>query len=123
MMENVGSAVGSDVVAGGLAGRGAGGIVSRPRLFERLAPARVSVVAAPAGSGKTVLLRSWIGDDDLTDCAAWVPTRRPPLSPWQIGLNCDLARSQWVMRSHPWSLRRSALPLFLQVLSYLGSGD
>jgi LuxR family maltose regulon positive regulatory protein len=55
---------------------GAGGIVSRPRLFERLAAARVSVVSAPAGSGKTVLLRSWIGDAGLTDCAAWVPVAR-----------------------------------------------
>jgi ATP/maltotriose-dependent transcriptional regulator MalT len=38
-----------------------GGAVSRPRLFGRLgAPARVSVVSVPPGSGKTVLLRSWI---------------------------------------------------------------
>src|SRR6516225_9284536 len=61
MMGNVGSAVGSDAVAGGVAGPGAGGIVSRPRLFGRLAAsARVTMVSAPPGSGKTVLLRSWI---------------------------------------------------------------
>jgi LuxR family transcriptional regulator, maltose regulon positive regulatory protein len=42
------------------------GVVSRPGLFERLAgAARVTVVAAPAGSGKTVLLRSWIGQAGL----------------------------------------------------------
>jgi len=34
--------------------------------------ARVTVVAAPAGSGKTVLLRSWIGQAGLADRAAWV---------------------------------------------------
>ena len=35
-----------------------GGIVSRPRLFERLGTsARVTVVSALSGSGKTVLLR------------------------------------------------------------------
>jgi LuxR family maltose regulon positive regulatory protein len=77
MMENVGSAIGTAAVAGGLAGPGAGGVVSRPRLFERLAaPARVTVVSAPAGSGKTVLLRSWIDHAGLTDCAAWVPVGR-----------------------------------------------
>jgi LuxR family maltose regulon positive regulatory protein len=45
-------------------------------LFERLGTARVSVVSAPAGSGKTVLLQSWIGHAGLTGCAAWVPVGR-----------------------------------------------
>jgi LuxR family maltose regulon positive regulatory protein len=46
--------------------------VSRPGLFERLAAsARVTVVSA--GSGKTVLLRSWIDQAGLEDSAAWVP--------------------------------------------------
>jgi LuxR family maltose regulon positive regulatory protein len=76
MMGTMLSAVGSDAVAGGLTGHGAG-IVSRHRLFERLAaPARVTVVSAPAGSGKTVLLRSWIDHADLTNGAAWVPVTR-----------------------------------------------
>jgi LuxR family maltose regulon positive regulatory protein len=71
------TAFGSDAVAGGLAGPGAGRIVSRPRLFERLAaPARVTVVSAPAGSGKTVLLRSWIGHAGLTGSAARVHVGR-----------------------------------------------
>jgi hypothetical protein len=74
MIGNMGSAVGSDAVAGGVAGPGAGGIVSHPRLFERLAaPARVAVVSAPRGSGKTVLLRSWISQ---AGSAAWVPVGR-----------------------------------------------
>ena len=34
--------------------------------------ARVTVVSAPAGSGKTVLLRSWIGEAGLAGSAAWV---------------------------------------------------
>jgi LuxR family transcriptional regulator, maltose regulon positive regulatory protein len=51
-----------------------GGIVSRGKLFERLRGAgRVAVVSAPAGSGKTVLLRSWIGAAGLADSSAWVP--------------------------------------------------
>ena len=51
----------SDVVVGRDAAPGAGGFVLRPGLFGRLgAPARVTVVSAPPGSGKTVLLRSWI---------------------------------------------------------------
>ena len=71
------SAVGSDAVAGGVTGPGAGGVVSRPRLFGRLAaPARVTVVSGPPGSGKTVLLRSWIGEADLAGRAAWVPVGR-----------------------------------------------
>jgi LuxR family maltose regulon positive regulatory protein len=41
---------------------------------ERLGAAgRVSVVSAPPGSGKTVLLRSWIGEAGLAGRAAWVP--------------------------------------------------
>jgi len=51
-----------------------GGIVLRPRLFGQLAGlARVGVVSAPAGSGKTVLLRSWIGQAGLAGRTAWVP--------------------------------------------------
>src|SRR5215471_10026684 len=61
MIGAMGSVAGADEVAGGAAGPGAGGVVSRPRLLGRLGAARVSVVSAPAGSGKTVLLRSWIG--------------------------------------------------------------
>src|SRR5262250_386390 len=72
MIGTMGSAVGSGAVAGGAAGRGAGGVVSRPRLFGRLGAARVSVVSAPPGSGKTVLLRSWISGAGVAGRAAWV---------------------------------------------------
>jgi LuxR family transcriptional regulator, maltose regulon positive regulatory protein len=53
------------------------GIVSRAGLFERLeGAARVTQVSAPAGSGKTFLLRSWIAESGRADSAAWVPVVR-----------------------------------------------
>jgi LuxR family maltose regulon positive regulatory protein len=46
-------------------------------LFERLRAAeRVVHVSAPAGSGKTFLLRSWIAAEGLGDRAAWVSVGR-----------------------------------------------
>jgi len=49
------------------------GVVSRPVLFGRLAEAeRVVQMSAPAGSGKTVLMRSWIAEAGLAGRAAWV---------------------------------------------------
>jgi LuxR family transcriptional regulator, maltose regulon positive regulatory protein len=49
------------------------GVVSRPGLFQRLTQAqRVVQVSAPPGSGKTVLLRSWIAESGLAARAAWV---------------------------------------------------
>ena len=49
------------------------GVVSRPGLFRRLAEAqRVVQVSAPPGSGKTVLLRSWIAESGLAERTAWV---------------------------------------------------
>ena len=88
MMRDVESAVEPDDVAGGVAGPGAGSIVSRPRLFERLAAsARVTVVSAPPGSGKTVLLRSWIGQAGLAERAAWVLLGRGERDPQQFWLS------------------------------------
>jgi LuxR family transcriptional regulator, maltose regulon positive regulatory protein len=49
-------------------------VVCRPALFARLTGAgRVTVLSAPAGSGKTLLLRSWIAEAGLAERAAWVP--------------------------------------------------
>ena len=51
--------------------------LARPALFERLsaaAPGTVTLVCAPAGSGKTVLLRSWAAGAD--QAVAWVTVER-----------------------------------------------
>jgi LuxR family transcriptional regulator, maltose regulon positive regulatory protein len=61
--------------------------VSRPRLFGRLgARARVSVVSAPPGSGKTVLLRSWMSWAGVAGRAAWVPAGRGERDPQRFWL-------------------------------------
>jgi LuxR family transcriptional regulator, maltose regulon positive regulatory protein len=78
LLGGAGSVVEPDAAADDAAHLGAGGVVSRPRLFGRLGAARVSVVSASAGSGKTVLLRSWIGQPGLAGSAAWVP-----IWPWE----------------------------------------
>src|SRR5499433_195716 len=88
MIGTMGSVAGADAVAGGAAGLGAGGIVARPRLGRRLAAqARVSVVSAPPGSGKTVLLRSWIGQAGVAGRAAWVPAGRGERDPQRFWLS------------------------------------
>ena len=46
----------------------------------------MTVVAAPAGSGKTVLLRSWIGVAGLAERAAWVPVGRDERDPQRLWL-------------------------------------
>jgi LuxR family maltose regulon positive regulatory protein len=71
-----------------LAHPGAGGVVPRPGLFELLQmSARVTVVSAPAGSGKTVLLRSWISETGLADRVAWVSARPDECDPQRFWLS------------------------------------
>jgi LuxR family transcriptional regulator, maltose regulon positive regulatory protein len=75
-------------VAGHAARAGLGGVVPRPGLYERLgASARVTVLSAPPGSGKTVLVRSWIGQRGLADRAAWVPVGRGEQDPQRFWLS------------------------------------
>ena len=63
-------------------------MVSRARLFERLGTAeRVVHVSAPAGSGKTFLLRSWIAAEGLGDRAAWVSVAREEHDPQAFWLS------------------------------------
>jgi LuxR family transcriptional regulator, maltose regulon positive regulatory protein len=70
----------SDTAVASAAARG--GVVPRRELFERLAgAARVTEVSAPAGSGKTFLLRAWIGAAGLADTAAWVAIPRGGVDP------------------------------------------
>src|SRR6185437_16144040 len=62
-------------------------VVSRQALWERLdQPTRVTVVAAPPGSVKTVLLRSWIDAAGLAERAAWVPVGRDERDPQRFWL-------------------------------------
>ena len=84
----MGPAEGPDAVAGRVPRPGADGVVARPELFERLGAAgRVTVVSAPPGSGKTVLLRSWIGEAGLADRTAWVQTGRHERHPERFWLS------------------------------------
>src|SRR6266571_1108995 len=83
----MGPAEGSDAAAGRVARPGAGGVVSRTGLFERLgASARVTVISAPPGSGKSVLLRSWIGEAGLMGSAGWVSVGRDDRDPQRFSL-------------------------------------
>ena len=62
--------------------------MARPGLWGRLGgPARVTVVSAPPGSGKTVLLRSWISEAGLADCAGWVLVGREERDPQRLWLS------------------------------------
>src|SRR5215468_8156281 len=95
MIGTMGSAAGAGAVVGGAAGPGAGGVVARPRLFGRLgAQARVSVVSASPGSGKTVLLRSWISQSGVAGRAAWVPAGRGERDPQRFWLSVLAALRQ-----------------------------
>jgi LuxR family transcriptional regulator, maltose regulon positive regulatory protein len=65
---------------------GAGEVVSRPDLWAQLeASARVTVVSAPAGSGKTVLLQSWIAGADRATRVAWVAVAAGERDPQRFG--------------------------------------
>lgn len=65
------------------------GVVSRPALFERLSAQGtdgVTLIAAPAGSGKTVLLRSWITAEGLALRTAWLTVERHESDPQHFWL-------------------------------------
>ena len=66
----------------------AGGVVSRHALFSQLTDAeRVTVLSAAAGSGKTVLLRSWIAEAGLVDRTAWVSVHGEDRDPQRFFLS------------------------------------
>jgi LuxR family maltose regulon positive regulatory protein len=65
----------------------------------------VTVVSAPPGSGKTVLLRSWLTEAGLADCAAWVPVGRDEHDPQRFWLSVTGA----LRRTTPGSARVQAL--------------
>jgi LuxR family maltose regulon positive regulatory protein len=64
------------------------GVIPRPALSALLSGAgRVAVVSAPAGSGKTFLLRSWIAEAGLTGRAAWVAVQGEERDPQRFWLS------------------------------------
>ena len=64
------------------------GMVFRAALFGRLGAAgRVTEVSAPPGSGKTLLLRSWIAHPDLAGRAAWVPVQPEERDPQRFWIS------------------------------------
>jgi LuxR family maltose regulon positive regulatory protein len=54
----------------------------------------VTVVSAPPGSGKSVLLRSWIAQTGIAGSAAWVPVGRDQRGPQQFWLSVLAALRQ-----------------------------
>ena len=63
-------------------------MIARLELFGRLGgPARVTVVSGPAGSGKTVLLRSWIAEAGLAGRAACVAAGQEERDPQRFWLS------------------------------------
>jgi LuxR family transcriptional regulator, maltose regulon positive regulatory protein len=80
-----------------------GGVVYRRALLRRLdRSGRVVQVSAPAGSGKTVLLRSWISEAGLADSVAWVSVKSGEHDPQRFwvsladGLRGTIAGSELV---------------------------
>jgi hypothetical protein len=87
MIGTMGHVKGSDAGDYPLAHSAAGAVVPRLGLFEALgASARATVVSAPAGTGKTVLLRSWISQAAPPANAAWVPVERDERDPQRFWL-------------------------------------
>jgi LuxR family maltose regulon positive regulatory protein len=65
------------------------GLVPRRRLFQVLSdvpPGAVALVCAPAGSGKTVLLRSWVEAEGIAERVAWVSVERGESDPQRFWL-------------------------------------
>src|ERR1700722_4335441 len=69
-------------------GRARAAGVPRPALWDKLArAARVTLISAPPGSGKTVLLRSWASRAGLGERVAWVPIGRDEHEPQRFWLS------------------------------------
>jgi LuxR family transcriptional regulator, maltose regulon positive regulatory protein len=82
------AARGKPAVAAPVIRPGTRGVVSRSGLLERLrTSARVTVLSAPPGSGKTILLRSWIAEAALEDRVAWVPVGGEERDPQRFWLS------------------------------------
>jgi LuxR family transcriptional regulator, maltose regulon positive regulatory protein len=78
------SGTGDDLVAPAVRG----GVVSRRVLFGRLGRVgRVTEVSAPAGGGKTFLLRSWIDEAGLAEHAARVSVQGEQRDPQRFWIS------------------------------------
>ena len=86
---------GSSVASLGGGGGGAQRVVPRRGALELLRePERVVLLSAPAGSGKTYLLRSWIGQADVADSVAWISVGREERDPQRFWISVlDALRS------------------------------
>jgi LuxR family maltose regulon positive regulatory protein len=68
-------------------------LVARPRLSDRLrrgAEARLTLVSAPAGFGKTTLLAEWLAAAHMERSVAWLSLEesdRQAASYWTLGVN------------------------------------
>ena len=81
-------AVRSGGEGGTVAAAGRAGLVSRRELLARLTEAaRVTVLSAPAGSGKTLLLRSWGGAAGLAGRAGWVTVQAEERDPQRFWIS------------------------------------
>jgi LuxR family transcriptional regulator, maltose regulon positive regulatory protein len=79
---------GQVATAAGEPARSGRGVVARQGLFDVLSGAeRVTLVSAPAGSGKSVLLRSWIAARDSGGSVAWVSVGREERDPQRFWLS------------------------------------
>jgi LuxR family maltose regulon positive regulatory protein len=66
----------------------ADGIVLRRALFDKLERAgRVVAISAPAGSGKTLLVRSWMCEVGLAHAAAWVSVPQKERDPQRFWIS------------------------------------
>ena len=64
------------------------GLVARRGLLARLTEAaRVTVLSAPAGSGKTLLLRSWGGAAGLAGRTGWVTVQGEERDPQRFWIS------------------------------------
>jgi LuxR family maltose regulon positive regulatory protein len=64
------------------------GVVPRPGLFQRLTQAqRVVLLSALPGSGKTILLRSWLAESGLAPCTAWVSVPAEERDPQRLWIS------------------------------------
>jgi LuxR family maltose regulon positive regulatory protein len=104
-----------------------GGVVVRRELFERLNRAgRVTEVSGPAGSGKSVLLRSWVDEAALAEHVAQVSVQdedRDPRRFWTSVANAlrGTAPGSALVRPLPAAPDLDGWPVVEQLLADLGS--